>query len=104
MAKDSGLLCWSCGKPTGIIERVMRSDQCDNCMSDLRCCRGCRHFDPTRRFQCKEQIESYIGDKEKNNLCDYFQKRDATKLAGGVSHQVDAKDERKKNFDDLFKD
>ena len=101
---NSGLLCWSCGKPTGITGRVMRSDDCIDCGANLRCCRGCRHFDPSRNRQCKENIESYVADKEKNNLCDFFQKRDATKVGGGVSHQRDGKLDKKKNFDDLFKD
>ena len=99
-----GLLCWNCGKPTGIVGRVMRSDACTYCMADLRCCRGCRHFDPSRRYQCKEPIESRVDDKEKNNLCDFFQKRDATKTRGGMSSQADSKDEKKNRFDDLFKD
>ena len=99
-----GLLCWNCGKPTGITGRVMRSDNCVECDANLRCCRGCRHFDPTRNRQCKDPIESYVADKEKNNLCDFFQKRDATKIGGGVSHQVDSKEAHKKGFDDLFKD
>ena len=51
-----------------------------------------------------ENIESFVSDKEKNNLCDYFQKRDADKIAGGVSHQIDSKDTKKKSFDDLFND
>lgn len=101
---EKGLICWNCGRPTGITGRVMRSDQCPNCDYDLRCCRGCRHFDPSRRYQCKEQIESYISDKEKNNLCDYFQQRDAMKTAGGISFRTDSKNDRKKSFDDLFKD
>lgn len=101
--KDGGLMCWSCGRPTGII-RVTRSDSCDQCMADLRCCRGCRHFDPTRRFQCKENIDSRIGNKEKNNFCDFFQQRDVVKRPGGISTQSDSKDSRKQAFDDLFKD
>lgn len=101
---DGGLLCWNCGKPTGITGRVMRSDQCDHCMADMRCCHGCHYFDPSRRYQCKETIEFLVKDKAKNNLCDFFQKRDATKTAGGISSQVDSKADKKKGFDDLFKD
>lgn len=101
---SEGLMCWSCGRPTGIVDRVMRSDTCPQCEADLRCCRGCRHFDPTRRYQCKEPIESRVGDKEKNNICDFFQMRDAFKTAGGITGKRDAKDDRKKRFDDLFKD
>jgi len=99
-----GLLCWNCGKPTGITARVMRSDACTNCLADLRCCRGCRHFDPTRRFHCREPIETNIVNKEKANFCDFYSQRDAMKTAGGVTRITDSKEDRKKRFDDLFKD
>ena len=103
MAND-GLMCWNCGKPTGIQGKVMRSDSCVDCLADLRCCRGCRHFDPTRRFQCRENIEAPIANKEKNNFCDFFQMRNVVKKPGGISSQQDSKEDRKKKFDDLFKD
>ncbi|MFZ5981237.1 MAG: hypothetical protein ACOYVF_11460 [Candidatus Zixiibacteriota bacterium] len=101
---DEGLLCWNCGSPTGIRDKVSRADACVKCMADLRCCRGCRHFDPTRRFQCKEPIETNIPNKEKANFCEFFQMRNVVKRPGGISHQTDNKEERKKRFDDLFKD
>lgn len=101
--RNDGLLCWSCGKPTGLT-KVGRSDECPNCLAPLRCCRGCRHFDPTRRFQCRETIEHNVVDKEKSNFCDFYQFRNMIKTAGGVSSQKDSKDTRKKSFDDLFKD
>ncbi len=103
MAND-GLMCWNCGRPTGIKTKVMRSDSCVDCLADLRCCRGCRHFDPTRRSQCRENIDTPIANKEKNNFCDFFQMRDVVKTPGGISTQTDSKDDRKKKFDDLFKD
>jgi len=103
MAQE-GLLCWSCGKPTGITGRVMRSDSCVECLADLRCCRGCRHFDPTRRFQCRENIEHNVVNKGKTNHCDFFQHRDAMKVAGGRSSQQSDKGTQKKKFDDLFED
>ena len=101
---NEGLLCWSCGKNTGLEGRISRADSCEACLADMRCCRGCRHFDPTRRFQCRESIEVNIPNKEKSNFCDYFQVRIAFKRKGGVSYQDDTKDERKKGFDDLFED
>lgn len=103
MAND-GLICWSCGKPTGLLGRITRSDNCPECGSDLRCCRGCRHFDPTRRFQCKEPVESNVVNKEKNNFCDWFQARDVVKRTGVATNPTVDKDDRKKKFDDLFKE
>lgn len=100
-----GLLCWNCGKPTGILTKVARNDQCDSCLADLRCCRGCRHFDPTRRFQCRENVERNIVDKEKSNFCDFFQMRNVIKRPGGVmTTPAEEKLDRKRKFDDLFED
>lgn len=103
--ETTGLLCWNCGRPTGIEHKVARNDSCPHCLADLRCCRGCRHFDPTRRFQCKEKLDRNIVEKEKSNFCDFYQMRTAMKRPGGVSTATrDNKSERKDRFDDLFKD
>jgi hypothetical protein len=99
-----GLICWNCSRPTGLEGRVMRNDVCPHCRADLKCCRGCRHFDPSARWQCREVIDSPIPNKEKANVCDWFQVRLAVKGPGGRQHAADGKDERKKRFDDLFKD
>ena len=96
-----GLICWNCGADTGIERRVPRQEQCESCLSDLRCCRGCRFFAPDRRFQCYETIDSSVLPKDKANFCDYFSPRVTGKAAGDG---FDAKSERKSGFDDLFKD
>ncbi len=101
---DQGLMCWNCSKPTGITTRVVRSDHCKHCLADLRCCRGCFHFDPTRRYQCRENVDELVKIKEKSNFCDYYQTRAVIKVAGGVKTQISEKDNLKKNFDDLFDD
>ncbi|MBD3332978.1 hypothetical protein GF356_09005 [candidate division GN15 bacterium] len=101
---DDGLLCWNCGKPTGIVDKVMRSDSCENCLADLRCCRGCRHYDPFAPKQCREHIDRPVHPKDKSNFCDFFQMRQAVKGPGGIRGGGDSKDERKKRFDDLFDD
>ena len=99
-----GLLCWSCGRPTGIEDKVMRSDQCESCLADLRCCRGCRHFDPMARSQCRENIDTPIPNKEKANFCDFFQTRLAVQSHLGRRTGADSKEERRKKFNDLFDD
>ena len=63
--KEEGLLCWNCGRPTGVTGSVTRNDQCQNCVAELRSCRGCRHFDPTRRGQCRENIDRTVANKDK---------------------------------------
>jgi hypothetical protein len=104
MAED-GLICWSCGRTTGLVDRIVRSDQCPECGADLKTCRGCRHFDPTRRYQCKEMIDTPVGNKEAANYCDWFVARDAVKGTGGTNAPTSSsKDSRKERFDDLFND
>ena len=50
------------------------------------------------------EFETNIVNKEKNNFCDFFQMRDVFKRPGGITTETESKDERKKNFDDLFND
>ncbi|MBU8934513.1 MAG: hypothetical protein KOO62_10965 [candidate division Zixibacteria bacterium] len=73
-------------------------------MADLRCCHGCRHYNPASHMQCRENIRTPVKDKEKNNFCDFFQKRDATKKPGGMGAAGGGKDDLKKRFDNLFDD
>ena len=100
----AGLICWNCGKSTELDGRVMKGDYCPNCRADQRCCRGCRHFDPRARWQCREPIDNPIADKEKANFCDWFQVRQAVQQGGQILREMDNKEARKKAFDDLFKD
>ncbi len=79
----------------------MRSDQCESCVADLRSCRGCRHFDPTRRFQCRESVVAPVQPKDKANFCDFFQHRLTGKAALGGGNSGD---DLKSKFDDLFDD
>jgi hypothetical protein len=57
-----------------------------------------------RRWQCKENIDTRIGEKDKSNLCDFFQMRDVIKRPGGISANQDSKRSSRDRFDDLFKD
>jgi len=98
------LICWNCARGTGFEGKVMRSDACPQCSVDLRCCRGCRFFDPTSRWQCRETIDAPIPIKDKSNFCDWFQVRLAIHSHAKKVSDVDSKDERKKKFDDLFRE
>ncbi len=100
----SGLICWNCGKTTGVEGRPSRNDYCPHCQSDLRCCRGCRFFDPSVRWHCREPIDTFVTEKDKANFCDWFQARQAVHSAGKIIRNLDGKDAKKKAFDDLFKD
>lgn len=96
-----GILCWNCGADTGLESRVTRLDSCERCLAALRSCRGCRFFDPTRRFQCRENVDQPVQPKDKANFCDFFMVRQTGKAA---QSGVEGKYARKQSFDDLFKD
>lgn len=100
----AGLICWNCGKSTDLEGRIMKGDFCPHCQADQRCCRGCRHFDPYSRRQCRESIDKTITNKEKANFCDWFQVRQAVQKDGRVIRDGDTKSAKKRAFDDLFKD
>jgi hypothetical protein len=96
-----GLSCWNCGKDTGIDGKPTRIDHCVACLADLRCCRGCRFYDPFAAHQCRERIEERVKIKDKANFCDYFQPR---VIGARAQDRMADKDSRKKAFDDLFED
>lgn len=95
------LTCWNCGNNTGLETKPSRLDHCPSCLADLRCCRGCRFYDPTAAHHCRERVDETVKNKEKANFCDFFQAR----IVGAKALDKTAnKDARKKAFDDLFKD
>ncbi len=95
------LNCWNCGKSTDVQGKPTRLDHCESCLADLRCCRGCRFYDPFAARQCRERIDETVKNKEKANFCDYFQPR---VVGARALDKLNSKDARKKDFDDLFKD
>ncbi|MEZ5357825.1 MAG: hypothetical protein R3F48_03275 [Candidatus Zixiibacteriota bacterium] len=95
------LTCWNCGKDTGVEGKPFRNDHCPACLADLRCCRGCRFYDPASSHQCRERIDESIKIKDKANFCDYFQPRI---IGAKALDQSGNKDARKRAFDNLFDD
>ncbi len=96
-----GLTCWNCGKDSGITSKPARTDHCSSCLADLKCCRGCRFYDPFAAHQCRERIDDPVKIKDKANFCDYFQAR---VVGAKALDRADSKDSRKKSFDNLFDD
>ena len=113
------LQCHFCGAPVTLGEPIPRDSECEQCRSDLRCCRNCRHWDPRYNNECTETMAEPVEDKTRRNFCEYFyfnrapfagvptsQKREAdarAKLAGlfkdAPSKAPDAREKR----GDLFK-
>jgi len=96
------MICWKCKKEIKI-ESVYRTSECPLCAADLHCCKGCKFYSAGSHFECKENIEELVKDKEKANFCDFFMvKKD---IVAGSSDSGESKAEAaKKAFNSLFGD
>lgn len=94
--------CWQCGQAIKLLtaQKINTRDTCGACDADLHACRGCRHFDPISRNECREVMAEPVTRKDRNNYCDYFSPADSA--AAARSPDSDAVSARS-SFDQLFK-
>ena len=96
--------CHRCGREIKLLSKLIRTDSCPYCSSDLKCCLNCRFFDPGANNQCREPQAEWCPEKEKTNFCGYFDFREVSMLSvpghgGAISEQAQAR----LAFDSLFK-
>ena len=90
--------CYFCGAEIELADKVYRKDTCPNCGRDLHSCVQCRFYDPSAPHQCKEPVAEPVRDKEKANLCTYFE------FAGRKDSSFQSEKElAKKKLEELFK-
>jgi predicted RNA-binding Zn-ribbon protein involved in translation (DUF1610 family) len=90
--------CHKCDEP--IVEGYSSiRDVCPKCGSDLHVCKNCVFFDPMSYNECREPQSEWVGDKEKNNFCDYYRFK-VEKRGGNSKGDVD---EAKQRLEALFK-
>ena len=85
--------CFACGAapPLASGERIGFRDCCEACGADLHACRNCAHHDPSAYNECRESSAERVGDRERNNRCDYFTPGDRDS-AGGSERPGGARD------------
>jgi hypothetical protein len=66
------LLCRTCGTRVTYEEPIPRDSVCEQCGTDLRCCRNCRHWDAHYNNECTEPQADPVPDKTRRNFCEYF--------------------------------
>ena len=64
--------CFNCGWEWKQAHLPGRRDTCDQCNTDLRCCRNCIHYDLIVARQCRERRAEPVDEKDRNNYCEYF--------------------------------
>lgn len=90
--------CFSCGKALDPKVPVGRRDSCEQCGSDLRCCRNCAFYDPRVAHECREPVAERVKEKDRSNFCDHFQ------LSDGEPEKLrDEASEAKRRLEALFK-
>ena len=91
--------CAACGAVLPIAVSSLK--ECPQCRAALHACRQCAHFEPTRRFECRQPLIERVADKNAANECDGF--------ALSVSVERDASPDStrpgdiRRGFDNLFK-
>ncbi len=79
MAAQS-LKCFHCGAEICFVDRVGIRAECDKCKSDVHVCKNCAFYDAKVYNECREPQADVVREKERANVCDYFQPHGA---AGG---------------------
>ncbi len=91
-------LCWFCGTEAVIPGKITRGATCAKCRMALKCCKNCRHFDPSSHNQCREPAAEWVRDKELSNFCEFFDMMETAERPRGVQA-----DDARKRFDSIFK-
>lgn len=73
--------CFSCGAILTFVDIVSRRDECPKCSEDVRVCKNCRFYDPKVYNECRETSADVIREKDRANLCDFFQPNAGTDSA-----------------------
>ncbi len=93
----ASLRCFHCGNEIVYVDRVGIREECEKCKSDVHCCRNCNFYDPKVYNECKEPQAEVIREKDRANVCDYFQP------GGGAGSVAKTKEDLLKAAEALFK-
>ncbi len=91
--------CSQCG--TVLPATVDFSGNCPKCGTALHSCKQCSHFDPSARFECRQNIPAPIARKDASNDCQWFAGKmtvERETSSGGARA-----DDARQAFENLFK-
>lgn len=95
----SAFRCNACGKRVDPpADGIVPTTVCPHCDADLHTCTNCRHFDPSARWQCREDPPALVSKKSKANTCPLF----ATKQVAEFEGEQGGAREARAAFDALF--
>jgi hypothetical protein len=91
--------CSECGAVLPATEDF--SGACPKCGTALHSCKQCANFDPSARFECRQNISARIARKDAANTCEWFAPKvtvERETSSGGARA-----DDARRAFDNLFK-
>ena len=99
------LRCHTCGTAIADIGTIGFDTNCGKCQTALRCCRNCRHFDSSARWQCRAEVQEAVGDKLAANRCDQW---DPLRVLDSTGRRTtrpgsNSSSDPRSQFDNLFK-
>lgn len=94
-------MCWKCKKNIQI-ENIAFKDECSICKSDLHCCKNCKFYAPGFHYDCHEDIDELVKDKEKANFCDSFVVKRIFDSQGNDLSFEEKNQKAKDSFNSLF--
>lgn len=78
-------------------------ETCIQCGRDLHSCGNCRFYRKGARWDCAETIDAPVPDKDRRNLCEWFQTDPARFEAGSGNRTArDSAQKARSDFDRLF--
>jgi len=89
--------CHFCKKEIPYDTRILRTETCPWCRSDLHVCLNCTHHDSSRYNECLIPGTERVKERERANHCTAFEMRDGKP---GEDHN---KTETMNKLNDLFK-
>lgn len=98
----NAVMCWKCGTVNIVENPISRNAVCSNCGADLRCCKNCAFYSPGSHYDCRENVDELVADKERANFCDYF--RYSSKNGAVRNAAVKKAEDARNAFNSLFGD
>ena len=95
--------CQNCGRNVHGFGAIGPETVCPNCSASLHCCRACRHFDTSTRWECRAEIAERIPEKGKANTCALFAARLVLDATGKRVEAPSSGSDPKSAFESLFK-
>lgn len=79
------------------------NETCETCGRDLHACANCRFLRPGARWDCAETVGEQVVDKDRRNLCDWYETNPDLFTAGpGKPREREKAEKARNDFDKLF--